>query len=63
MACEQRIAREAVQQELVARNPPFAVVDAAHAPGGDAALAGPVSEAPGDRAARRLRADHWQRLR
>ena len=40
MACGGRNAREHVQQELVARNPRFAELDAVEAPDGDAALDG-----------------------
>lgn len=40
MACGRRIARERVQDELVARNPAFAALDAIEAPDGDAALEG-----------------------
>jgi NAD-dependent SIR2 family protein deacetylase len=40
LACERRIAREQVQDELVERNPGFASVDALEAPDGDALLDG-----------------------
>jgi NAD-dependent SIR2 family protein deacetylase len=40
LVCERRLPRESVQAQLVERNPRFAVLDAAEAPDGDAALDG-----------------------
>jgi len=40
MACEQRLPRDGFQQELVARNPSWATLDAGDAPDGDADLEG-----------------------